>query len=166
VNGVHRWVEAPELPGEAGLGGLCGHHAIVDCGRAAPELLRWQRHRRHESEEGGAEASARARRAGCGRPRQREAGGGDHGAGSRRSRGGGCCGRKRCGGGGGSRGSLGGGRRRRNRGEWRRRAGHARGKGGDIEAAAAGTVGSGDGCEGGRELGELRKLRPQVREVF
>ena len=52
-----------------------------------------------------------------------------------RSRGGGCCGRKRCGGGGGSRGSLGGGRRRRNRGKWRRRAGHARGKGGDIEAA-------------------------------
>jgi len=76
--------------------------------------------------------------------------------------------RKRCGGGGGSRGSLGGGRRRRrrNRGKWRRRAGHARGKGGDIEAAAVGTVGGGDGCEGGRELGELRKLRPQVREVL
>jgi hypothetical protein len=62
---------------------------------------------------------------------------------------------------GGAAGSLGGGRRRRVRGKWRRRAGHARGRGRRYrrrrrwERWAAVMV-----ARVGRRVGELRKLRP------
>jgi hypothetical protein len=88
ANEVPRREETPALLGEVGLGSRSGHHAIVDGGRAAPELGRWQRHGLRDSEEGEAEATTRVHRVGCGHPRQHEAGGGDHGAGSQRSRGG------------------------------------------------------------------------------
>ena len=37
--------------------------------------------------------------------------------------------------------------------------------GGEIEAAAVGTVGGGDGCEGGREWASFESSAPR-REVF
>jgi len=55
------------------------------------------------------------------------------------------------------------GGRRWGKGKWRRRAGHAREEGGEIEAAAVGTVGGGDGCEGGREWASFESSAPQAR---
>ena len=76
-----------ELPGEAGLGGRWGDRAVIAGGGAAPELRRRSRRNlRLGSEEGDPVPAARPRGwdGGCG-PRRRDAGGDDHGAGSRRN---------------------------------------------------------------------------------